>query len=125
MMRFFKTWLILILMTLLSLQAAAAGMRMSCAHGAQGVAHKVPARAIAQSCHQVQATPDMAGADSAPGERHAVCGVCSAFCMGALVPPSIAPALPACSGAESVTMTTTPLPAGFVPDGPRRPPRHA
>lgn len=123
-MRLFKTWLILILMTLLPLQAAAAGIRMSCANGAQDVAHKVPARASAQSCHQAQATPNMDGADSAPGERHTVCSACSALCMGALMHPSIAPALPACSGAESVTMTDTPLLAGFVPGGPRRPPRH-
>ncbi|MFA6070705.1 MAG: hypothetical protein WC810_19155, partial [Janthinobacterium sp.] len=62
---------------------------------------------------------------SAPGERHAVCGACSASCMGACMSPPSAPALAASDGAQNVTLTDTPPLAGFVPDGPRRPPRPA
>ena len=128
MMRLLKTWLLLMLMTLLPLQAVAAGMRLSCANELQGTRHSLSTDAGAPACHQAQATPKMDGTDStdsAPGERHAVCGACSASCMGACMSPPSAPALAASDGAQSVPLTDTPPLAGFVPDGPRRPPRPA
>ena len=121
MMRLFKTWLILILMALLPLQAVAAGIRMACASGQQQVV-RLPADTTAAPCYRAQETPQTADAH---GERHATCSACSAFCLGAFMPASFGPRLPDGSGAEDVTATETRLPAGFIPDGPRRPPRHA
>ena len=122
MMRLFKTWLILILMVLLPLQAVAAEIRMACANGQQQAARGLPADTAAAPCHQARETPLAADAH---GERHAACGACAAFCLGAFMPASFGTGLPDGSCAEDVTVTETPPPAGFIPDGPRRPPRHA
>ena len=124
MLRLFKTWLILLLITAVPLQATAAGAMRTCAPLAA-----VPAAAMTAACQhdaaQSSAVPDSA---STPEEnktpaKHPACGACSSFCLGALMPPGITPPAASCSGAQQVTIATAALLTGFIPDGPRRPPR--
>lgn len=124
MLRLFKTWLILLLITAVPLQAAAAGATRLCAPRAV-----LPAAMMAADCQhhaaQSSAVPDSASTpeeNKAPA-KHPACGACSSFCLGALIPPCLALPAPACSGAQQVTTATATLLTGFIPDGPRRPPR--
>ncbi|WP_215404426.1 hypothetical protein [Janthinobacterium sp. JC611] len=112
MLRLFKTWLILLLIAAVPLQAATAGAMRRCAGS--------PAVAVAAAC-QHHAAPS-AAEENTPPAKHA-CGACASCCLGALMAPG--PALPAaaCIGAQRVTITTPTLLTGFIPDGPRRPPR--
>ena len=128
MLRLFKTWLILLLITVVPLQAAAAGAMLLCAPLAS--AHASPGVTMAAACQhhaaQSAAVPD--SASKTPEEekapvKHPACGACSSFCLGALMPSS--PALPAAAvnGAEHAAISIATLLTGFIPDGPRRPPR--
>ncbi|KHA76459.1 hypothetical protein NC77_23715 [Janthinobacterium lividum] len=124
MLRLFKTWLILLLITTVPLQAAAAGAMRLCAPLADE-----PAAAMTAACQQhaarSSAMPDSASTpeDNKTPAKHPACGACAGFCLGALMPPSLALPAAACSGAQQVTIATATLLAGFIPDGPRRPPR--
>lgn len=114
MMRLFKTWLVLLLMTLLPLQAASAGIGMSCDDSLpQAVL------ADAEACQHQQAP----ASDNAPADLHGVCNTCLALCMGALMPPGTPSCLAACGATPHAAISDTLLLPGFVPDGPRRPPR--
>ncbi|OEZ82950.1 hypothetical protein JAB8_45330 [Janthinobacterium sp. HH106] len=124
MLRLFKTWLILLLIAAVPLQAAAAGAMRACAPLAAS-----PAAAMAGACQhhaaQSSAITDSAGTpeENKTPAKHAACGACSLFCLGALMPPGLAlPAAPV-NGAEHAALTTATLLPGFIPDGPRRPPR--
>ncbi|MDN2713810.1 hypothetical protein [Janthinobacterium sp. SUN120] len=124
MLRLFKTWLILLLIAAVPLQAAAAGATRLCAPLADE-----PAVAMTAAC-QHHAARSSAVADSAgtpendkPPAKHPACGACASFCLGALMPPGLALPAAACSGAQQVTIATATLLTGFIPDGPRRPPR--
>jgi hypothetical protein len=124
MLRLFKTWLILLLITAVPLQAAAAGAMRLCAPLAAS-----PAAADAACQHHAAQSAVVAdSASTTPEEnkapfKHPACGACSSFCLGALMPPS--PALPAAAvnGAEHGAISIATLLTGFIPDGPRRPPR--
>ncbi|AQR69817.1 hypothetical protein BZG29_16920 [Janthinobacterium sp. LM6] len=123
MLRLFKTWLILLLIAAVPLQATAAGAMRLCAPLADE-----PAAAMTAACQhhaaRSSAVADSAGTpeDNKTPAKQPACGACAGFCLGALMPPSFA--LPAaCSGAQQVTVATATLLAGFIPDGPRRPPR--
>jgi hypothetical protein len=124
MLRLFKTWLILLLIAALPLQAVAAGAMRTCAPRAA-----LPAAAMAAACQhhaaQSSAITDSAGTpeDSKTPAKHPACGACSLLCLGALMPPGLAlPAAPV-NGAEHAALSTATLLPGFIPDGPRRPPR--
>ena len=111
MIRLLTTWLMLLLLTALPLHAGAARIAMACA-------------AVASPCHQaasVTAAPAPAHDEGAP---HASCNACSALCMAACMPPACL-AIPAIKASENVSIAAATLTAGFIPDGPLRPPRHA
>ncbi|WP_402718463.1 hypothetical protein [Janthinobacterium rivuli] len=118
MLRLFKTWLILLLITAVPLQAAAAGAMLACAPFAAA-----PAAAAPAACQHHAADSAGTPEDNKPPAKHPACGACSSFCAGALMPPCLAlPAVP-CTGAQPATIATATLLTGFIPDGPRRPPR--
>ena len=124
MLKLFKTWLILLLITAMPLQAAASGATRMCAPLAA-----LPAAMLAANCHhhaaQSSAIPhnaDTQEENTAPA-KHPACGVCLNFCLGALMPPCLSLPAAACTGAQQVTIATATLLTGFIPDGPRRPPR--
>ncbi|KKO64842.1 hypothetical protein VM94_01546 [Janthinobacterium sp. KBS0711] len=121
MLRLFKTWLILMLITAVPLQAAAAGAMRTCA---------APAAAeMMAACqhHDAQSStvPHSASSpeNSKSPAKHPACGACSSFCLGALMPPGLALPAVVVNGAQQVTTATATLLTGFIPDGPRRPPR--
>lgn len=124
MLRLFKTWLILLLIAAVPLQAAAAGAMRACAPLAAS-----PAAAMTAACqhHDAQSStvPDSASTpqDSKSPAKHPACGACSSFCLGALMPPGLALPVAPVNGAEHAALTTATLLPGFIPDGPRRPPR--
>ncbi|MCA1859905.1 hypothetical protein LE191_07230 [Janthinobacterium sp. HSC-3S05] len=118
MLRLFKTWLILLLITAVPLQAVAAGAMLACAPFAAA-----PATAVPAACQHHAADSAGTPEDNKPPAKHPACGACSSFCAGALMPPCLAlPAVP-CTGAQQVAIATATLLTGFIPDGPRRPPR--
>lgn len=122
MLRLFKTWLILLLIAAVPLQAA--GAMRACAPLAAS-----PAATMAAACqhHAVQssAITDSAGTpeENKTPAKHAACGACSSFCLGALMPPGLSLPAAAGTGAQRVAAATDTLLPGFIPDGPRRPPR--
>ncbi|WP_051958646.1 hypothetical protein [Janthinobacterium sp. RA13] len=118
MLRLFKTWVILLLITAVPLQTAAADSMLACAPFAAA-----PAAAVPAACQHHAADSASTPEDNKPPAKHPACGACSSFCAGALMPPCLAlPAVP-CTGAQQVAIATSTLPTGFIPDGPRRPPR--
>lgn len=124
MLRLFKTWLILLLIAAVPLQAAAAGAMRTCAPLAA-----LPAATMAAACQhhaaRLSAVPHGAGTpeENKTLAKHPACGACSSFCLGALMPPGLALPAAAGTGAQRVTTATAALLPGFIPDGPRRPPR--
>ncbi|MGK5047284.1 hypothetical protein ACQ4WP_15490 [Janthinobacterium sp. GB4P2] len=124
MLRLFKTWLILLLITAVPLQAGAAGATRTCAPLAA-----LPAAMMAADCQhhaaQSSAAPHSVGTqeENKTPAKHPACGACSSFCLGALMPPCLALLAAACTGAQQVTIATATFLTGFIPDGPRRPPR--
>ena len=124
MLRLFKTWLILLLITAVPLQAAAAAATRTCAPLAA-----LPAATMAADCQQHHAQPSAAQDGAGTPEentspaKHPACGACSSFCLGALMPPCLALPAAGCHGAQQVAIATATLLTGFIPDGPRRPPR--
>jgi hypothetical protein len=123
MLRLFKTWLILLLITAMPLQAAASGATRMCAPLAAS-----PAAMLAADCQHGAAqssaphSTDKQEENKTPA-KHPACGVCANFCLGALMPPCLSLPAAACTGAQQVTIATATLLTGFIPDGPRRPPR--
>ncbi|WP_223467795.1 hypothetical protein [Massilia soli] len=137
--RTLKTLMLWFLMALVPLQAGAAAMGMSCgpAHQ-QRMAEAMPVfmehreHASDTAHHHDGADASAALADSATSADasdasehagHATCSGCSDLCVGAVAPPSSFNSLPAFSGAETIVIAPAPSVAGFVPDGPKRPPR--
>ena len=124
MLKLFKTWLILLLITAVPLQAAASGVTRACAPLAA-----LPAAMLAANCQhhaaQSSAVAHSAGTqeENTTPAKHPACGVCANFCLGALMPPCLSLPAAACTGAQQVTIATATLLTGFIPDGPRRPPR--
>lgn len=129
MLRLFKTWLILLLMTAVPLHAATAGLGLACA-SALVPASPAPEAMSMAPCHRHAAMPaatveaaKQTGDSDAQG-GHATCSACSTLCMGAFMPPPRPGTLPVLPGAESVSSAAMPLLDGIIPDGLRRPPRH-
>ena len=124
MLKLFKTWLILLLITAMLLQVAASGATRMCAPLAAW-----PAAMLAADCQhdaaQSSAVPHNADTqeENKTPAKHSACGVCANFCLGALMPPCLSLPAAACTGAQQVTIATATLLTGFIPDGPRRPPR--
>ncbi|XYJ08525.1 hypothetical protein ACSUZJ_14010 [Telluria sp. B2] len=138
MNRLLTTLLVWLLMAALPLHAAAASINMSCAPVPS------PAPAVPVAGHAMHATHDDShgeadahhgghAADAASDNddthakagklKHSSCSACSAFCAGAVAPPSFSLPLPAFEGSEAILVTRADSVAGFIPDGLRRPPR--
>lgn len=139
MNRTLKTLLVWLLVALLPLHAVAGSLGLSCAPVHQqsspvtmdgGAPHRAPmadAHAHHDGGHAGQA--DSAGADAhAPApeldqQPHSSCSACSAFCIGAVAPPSSTLPVPAFDGSDVAAVAPAVLAVGFIQDGPQRPPR--
>jgi len=140
MNRTVKTLIVWLLMLMLPLHAVAASVGMSCApipqHGASSasMAHHQPAPDAhaehggdhaAHAAHGASTTADdNASAPDIAKKAHTSCSACSAVCAGAVAPPSAFSSLPTFDGSDAVLVSPSTLVAGFIPDGPQRPPRH-
>jgi hypothetical protein len=132
MNRLFTTLLVWLLMAALPLHAVAAVINLSCAHSQQQAdphadhaAPAIDAHAHHGSHDADAAAPAAAGDASESGSllSHASCSACSAFCVGAVAPPSASLPLPSFDGCEAVVIAATDFGTGFIPDGLQRPPR--
>lgn len=134
MKRFFKTFLLWLLMAVLPLHALAAGMGMSCAsvhgkaaqHGmGPAASHHGGAHAAATDAHagHAMAGHEVHQAEADDQQTPGSCSACSALCIGAAAPPPAFLSLPSFDGSNAVLVTPAALAAGFIPDGPQRPPR--
>jgi len=136
MNRTLTTLLVWILLAVLPFHAVAAAANLSCAPVAQpGEILPLPdhtshhASADAYAHHGAHGADEAAVADDNP--HHAEAGksthtsfsACSAFCSGAVAPPSISLPLPAFDGSEPGVASPADFVAGYIPDGPQRPPR--
>jgi hypothetical protein len=142
MNRFFKTFLLWLLIAVLPLHAVAVTMSTSCGpihHKAMEVAFQVDTHHhhdgdSAHSHHHDDA--DIANSESAgsvtdnasPGapdkHQHSACSACAATCVGACAPPSALNSTPTFDGSEMVVVSPAPLATGIIPGGLERPPRH-
>ncbi|WP_313704792.1 hypothetical protein [Massilia sp.] len=100
------------------------------AHHGAPVAHAAHHDSAADSGHQsghhssADSGADQDTSQSKAGKlSHSSCSACSAFCAGAVAPPSISLFLPFLDGSEAVRVPPADLLAGFIPDGLQRPPR--
>lgn len=136
MNRTVKTFIVWLLMLMLPLHAVAASVGMSCApirqHEASsaGMAHQQSApdaHAHHGGDHAAHgagtAADDDASASGIAKQAHSSCSACSAVCAGAVAPPSAFSSLPTFDGSDAVLVSPPSLVAGFIPDGPQRPPR--
>jgi len=138
MNRLLTTLLVWLLMAALPLHAVAATINLSCAHSQQGHAAGAPAdphadhgaAAVAEHAHHGghgadTAEPDTARDGSGSGSMlsHSSCSACSAFCVGAVAPPSASLSLPSFDGSDAVLIAPADFGTGFIPDGLQRPPR--
>lgn len=141
MKRFYKTFLLWLLVAVLPLHAAAGALSMSCGpihQQAMQVAliddahHHHDASDPSHSHHHDAAQMTKAAADSADAgnaspesHHHANCNACTATCIGAAAPPSaLFNATPAFNGSEMVTVSPASLATGDTPGGLERPPKH-
>lgn len=138
MNRLLTKLLIWLLMAALPLHAVAASVNMSCAPVQQqsSVAHMPDDGSHAASDddhahHEMLAmdSVDTALEDGSTDEKveklsHSSCSACSAFCIGAVAPPSPSLSVPSFDGSEAVVVAPADHTAGFIPDGLQRPPRH-
>lgn len=135
MNRLLTTLLVWLLMAALPLHAVAASVSMSCAPVQQQsdavamAGHTSHAAADDSHAHHGMHATDAAGSaaddDSSDTRKlsHSSCSACSAFCIGAVAPPSSLLSVPSVDGSEAVLAAPADLVAGFIPDGPQRPPR--
>lgn len=138
MNRAFKTFLVWLLLAVLPLHAVAAnGMACGAVHapssqgpidaGTQAPEHVADAHAghgehAGQPGHSVA---DAGPADATAAKKpHSTCSACSAFCLGAVAPPSARLSVPTFDGSEPVIVAPASFAVGFIQDGPQRPPRH-
>ena len=133
----FKKLLIWLLVALLPLQAVAGSFGMTCAPVHQqssqdvqrhvGVDHDMMAGAHGghHGEHASQAsTPAMQPSDHhADKLSHSSCSACSAFCIGAVAPPSSLLPAPTFDGTDAVIVSPAVFAVAFIQDGPQRPPR--
>ena len=139
MNRTLKTLLLWLLIAVLPLNAVAAAMGMSCSavhdrSAATASVHSAGHQDSSIAASEHRATGDHEDglemsaqtevvSDGGHGLGHSTCSVCSAFCVGAVAPPPTVIPAPPPNGAEIVLISPTPLVAGFIPDGHKRPPR--
>lgn len=139
MNRALETFLVWLLLAVLPLHAVA-GSRLSCGpvHQQssqvavdQGSQHHQPvadSHAHHGSEHASQGGESQAEAHSAaPGageQTHSTCSACSAFCLGAVAPPSTQLPVPTFDGSDAVAVAPPVFAVGFIQEGPQRPPRH-
>lgn len=128
MKRLFRTLLLWLMIAVLPLHAAAAVIGMPCGnmhsnapatlaehHGDTGMdSHQ----AVHES-HEHDAAAHSAGDDGS----HSTCSACSAFCSAPPVPATAHIAVPGYDGSETLVAAHATLASGFIPEGPRRPPR--
>jgi hypothetical protein len=139
MRRFFKTFLLWLLMAALPLQGFAAGIGTSCGQ----VAHHGPSESVvparphhhdgnaATTAHHHDAgahsasMPHPMSADKSAGTSHAhySCGACMACCHGVAAPASISFLTPGYSDSLPTVIAPAPLVTGFIPAGLERPPK--
>ena len=139
MNRAFKTFLVWLLVALLPLHAVAGSLGMSCApvhrqssHAAldSGPAHHEPMadeHAHHDAGHAEQgmdpSVQDHSPASKIENQSHSSCSACSAFCIGAVAPPSVYLPVPTFDGTDAVAVPPAAFAVGFIQDGPQRPPR--
>lgn len=126
MSRFLKTLLLWILIAVVPLNAAVAAMGISCSPAHQQTLQMQAAQdgAAGHEHHGAQAeqpapAPHDGSSDSAPSQ----CSAASALCIGAAAPPPACAAGSLVAGLEIPALGASPKVAGFIPDGPQRPPR--
>jgi hypothetical protein len=139
MNRTLKTFLVWLLMAMLPLHAVAGSLGMSCApvhqqssqdvmrgvmshHDMMGDAH------AGHGIGQADRALDPGVGDHAPDSKvekqaHSSCSACSAFCVGAVAPPSAYLPVPTFDGTDALSVPASLFAVGFIQDGPRRPPR--
>lgn len=139
MNRSIKTFLVWLLLAVLPLHAVAAS-RMSCGpvhpQSSQSLidvssqSHEYMADAHAHHGGEHAGQPDDNLVDAEPvdskagNKPHSTCSACSAFCLGAVAPPSTHLAVPAFDDSNAVIVAPAAFAVGFIQDGPQRPPRH-
>lgn len=129
MNRMFRTLLLWLLIAVLPLHAAAAVIGMPCGnmHGdtpSAAAEHHGDAAADGHH-HAAQDDSDKAAGAHSTGDNgsHSTCSACSAFCSAPPVPATAHIAVPEYDGSETLRPAPATLAAGFIPEGPRRPPR--
>lgn len=144
MNRIFKKLLVWLLVALLPLQAVAGSFGMTCAPVHQQSSQNVQNLAVADhdmmddahagygsehATHGGEHADQAASADgNASGHHagklsHSTCSACSAFCLGAVAPPSSHLPTPTFDGSDAVIVSPSVFAVGFIQDGPQRPPR--
>ena len=102
--------------------ASAAPADAHARHGAHATHHGAAVHADAGAAADTGGIDDTSQA-KAGKLSHSSCSACSAFCAGAVAPPSFSLSLPFLDGSEAVRVPSDDLLAGFIPDGLQRPPR--
>ena len=140
MNRLLTTLLVWLLMAALPLHAVAAATKLSCAHMQQHAQAKPAdphaghayvdagdehARHGGHTADTGQAAAAGGASDSEPDSllSHSSCSACSAFCVGAVAPPSASLLLPSFDGSDALVIARSDFGTGFIPDGLQRPPR--
>jgi hypothetical protein len=126
MKRFFRAFLLWLLIAVLPLHAATAAVGMSCANGhgnepaLMAGHHSAPSMDGNQhAAHDHEA----AGHSTSDDGSHTSCSACSTFCSAPAVPATAQIAVPHFDGSEMLLAAPATLATGFIPEGPRRPPR--
>ena len=133
MNRIFKHLLVWLLVALLPLQAVAGSFGMTCApvqpQSSQDVqGHSMPADDAHAGHHGGHASQAASDGEQSSGHHdgklsHSSCSTCSAFCVGAVAPPSSLLPSPTFDGSDAVIVAPPALSVAFLQDGPQRPPR--
>jgi hypothetical protein len=139
MKRMLKTFLLWLLIAAVPVQAIAAMAGMSCgpAHASAAVSQAADHLLDQQEQHAHHAMSDSStpGSQAHPVEAdtstehhgkapHAKCSACSAFCIGAVAPPSPIQTNLAPKGSGAKVTSNPPSITEFSPEGRKRPPRH-
>jgi len=137
MNRTFKKLLIWLLVALLPLHAVAGSFGMTCTpvhqQSSQDVKHHVGVDHDMMAGAHGGHDGDHAGKASTIAEQssdhpagklsHSSCSACSAFCLGAVAPPSSHLPAPTFDGTDAVIVSPSVFAVAFIQDGPQRPPR--
>lgn len=128
--RFFKKFLLWLLLAALPLQGIAAAVQTSCGpmahHGAadavtQAQSHHYEGEGVADGVTVVvaKATSDFSDLK----QKSSLCSACAACCVGAAAPPSGVAPTSAYNSSLLAVVTPSPLVNGFIPAGLERPPK--